>query len=66
MITAEDCDAHIAECRALQTDQDMSLRRVVALLAICRAWTALRAVVVAYESIETREAIATTERSTTH
>ena len=66
MITSADCDAHIAQCRAIQIRQDISLRRAIAIIAISRAWMVLRTVVKSYEAIVTREARGKTNDGTLH
>jgi hypothetical protein len=41
MITSEQCEAHLDECRKLGGAPDISLRRATAIMAICRAWVTL-------------------------
>jgi hypothetical protein len=55
MITVEECDAHLAECRKLLDAPDISHQRVTALMAVARAWLALSQQVARYHIIVKEE-----------
>jgi hypothetical protein len=51
MITSEQCEAHLDECRKLGGAPDISLRRATAIMAICRAWIKLSREVARYHIV---------------
>jgi hypothetical protein len=51
MITAEQCQANIEECRNLGSAQNISNRRAAAIMAICHAWVTLGREVARYNII---------------
>jgi hypothetical protein len=51
MITAEQCQANIEECRNLGSAQNISNRRAAAIMAICHAWVTLLREVARYNII---------------
>lgn len=51
MITSEQCQSYLDECRKLGGAPDISLRRATALMAICRAWVALSRAIAHYNIV---------------
>jgi hypothetical protein len=51
MITAAECKARLVECQVLGTDPDIPMRRAVAIMAVCHAWSVMSRAVAEYEFI---------------
>ena len=51
MITAAECKTRQVECQVQGTDPDIPMRRAVAIMAVCRAWSVMSRVVAEYEFI---------------
>ena len=51
MITAAECKTRQAECQVHGIDPDIPMRRAVAIMAVCQAWTVMVRAVTEYELI---------------
>jgi hypothetical protein len=51
MITAAECKTRQIECRVKGTDPDIPMRRAVAIMAVCHAWSVMIRAVAEYELI---------------
>jgi hypothetical protein len=56
MITITECKSRLTECQVLSRDNNISIRRATAVMAVCHAWLAMGQVVAAYEAIVKDEA----------
>jgi hypothetical protein len=51
MITAAECKKRQVECQVYGTDPDIPIRRAVAIMGVCRAWTVMVQAVAEYELV---------------
>jgi hypothetical protein len=55
MITIAQCKAHSDKCRVLASGADVSMRRHIAIMAICQTWDVMAQRVADYDAIVKRE-----------
>jgi hypothetical protein len=51
MITAAECKTRQDQCQVQGTDPDIPMRRAVAIMAVCHAWSVMMRAVAEYELI---------------